>query len=356
MKIGFDAKRAFFNNSGLGNYSRGVIESLSKHYSQQAIHLFSPDGKNKITGGFSANHPIHYFTGPFKDYKRVKSTAKIASSLGIDLFHGLSNEIPSGLSQKRIKGVVTIHDLIFLKLPEYYKKVDRNIYLAKTKYAISNADLIITTSNQTKADIEAHFGAGDRCKTIYQHVSQFNKVPGKPVLTDPYLLYISSFEQRKNHKTLIEAFQKIAHQTNVNLICVGRPKETYSSIKALVDELNLSNRVKLISNASSEELQQYLSECHGFIYPSFYEGFGIPLLEAMQHGVPCACSDIPVFKEIAATDTLFFDPKSAIDISKAIIKLSKHNMDNRQIDTEHLRKFTAESHAKALMNSYLELF
>ena len=312
-------------------------------------------GKNKISGDFSAKHPTHFFTGTLKNIKRIKSSAKLASSLGIDVFHGLSNEIPSGLKPKKIKAVVTIHDLIFLKLPQYYKNIDRKIYKAKTQYAIDNSDLIITTSKQTKTDIEELFGAGNKCKTIYQHVSQFNTSTAKPVRENNYLLYISSFEQRKNHRTLFESFQKITSQTDVNLICVGRPRETFHDLQALITKLNLGDRIKLISDASSEQLHDYLSGCSGFIYPSLYEGFGIPLLEAMLHGVPCACSSIPVFKEIAAPGTLFFDPKSTIGISKAILELSKNSMENRFINTAHLNKFSAHSHAKSLMDSYIEL-
>ena len=139
------------------------------------------------------------------------------------------------------------------------------------------------------------------------------------------------------------------------MICVGRPRETFHDLQALITKLNLGDRIKLISDASSEQLHDYLSGCSGFIYPSLYEGFGIPLLEAMLHGVPCACSSIPVFKEIAAPGTLFFDPKSTIGISKAILELSKNSMENRFINTAHLNKFSAHSHAKSLMDSYIEL-
>jgi len=355
MKVAFDAKRAFFNNSGLGNYSRGVIECLNTFHPQLELHLFSPNGKNQISGKFSVQNTNHFFNGFLKKWKRIQRSSAIAQKLDIDLFHGLSNELPTRLHEKKIKSVVTIHDLIFLKLPEYYKALDRNIYLAKTKYAVKNADLIITTSEQTKHDLDELFGVGEKCRTIYQHVSQFEQASfGKSTIA-PYLIYISSFERRKNHKILLTAFNSIISKTDINLVLMGRPRETFEECKNYVQEQGLEKRVTFIPNASSAQIQNYLAQSNGFVYPSLYEGFGIPLLEAMQLGVPLACSNIPVFNEIAVSNTLFFDPNSIHEIAQTLLSLAKNHNENRIVDKEHLRKFSAETHANALNESYKNL-
>lgn len=354
MKIGFDAKRAFSNTSGLGNYSRGVIESLNAYHPTLDLHLFTPKKTNN--SDFGAGNNIHLTKTRLKSLERVFRTASQAKNVGVDVFHGLTNELPIGLGRKGIKSVVTIHDLIFLKFPQYYKPIDRAIYLAKTKYAIKHADLIITTSNQTKTDIEQHFPTANNCKTVYQHVSQFKNNARIVINEAPYLIYISSFEKRKNHLILLKAFNAVSAKTSINLVLIGRPKETLHEINSFIKDHHLKERVKVIPNAESQLIQSYLKQAEGFIYPSVYEGFGIPLLEALQFNLSIACSDLPVFREIAEEYANYFDPFSQQAIENAILTLSEGK--KKEISTEidlYLKKFSPETHANRLLESYQSL-
>ena len=137
MRIAFDAKRAFNNTSGLGNYSRYTISSLCKSYPEHSYHLYTPSINKGVD--FQSPHntelslPENFFAKQFTSYWRSVGLKKRLKRDKIDLYHGLSNELPLGISKSGIKSVVTIHDLIFMRLPELYKSFDRKVYLKKTK-------------------------------------------------------------------------------------------------------------------------------------------------------------------------------------------------------------------------------
>ena len=139
MKIGFDAKRAFFNRSGLGNYSRNVIQLLSQHYPQNDYFLYTPTTKGAISFIPTHQDNINILTpGRALDmlFKLYWRSFRLTDQLGddkIELYHGLSNELPKNIHKTRIKSVVTIHDLIFIRYPHLYKSIDRQIYYKKER-------------------------------------------------------------------------------------------------------------------------------------------------------------------------------------------------------------------------------
>ena len=157
MKIGYEAKRVFKNFTGLGNYSRSVIQTLAEAFPEDSFYLYTPQVTSNNRLDFLKTLKNVFVRTPstksFKAFWRSFGIAKDAQRDGIVLFHGLSHEIPFGLKSKKIKSVVTIHDLIFLIYPQYFKFVDRQIYHIKFSHACKNADTIIAISKQTKQDI-----------------------------------------------------------------------------------------------------------------------------------------------------------------------------------------------------------
>ncbi|MDX9705802.1 MAG: glycosyltransferase, partial [Weeksellaceae bacterium] len=174
MRIGFDAKRAFFNTSGLGNYSRSTIELLTKFYPQNDFLLFTPSIENAIDFKYPEKaeiiQPKHLIERTFKSWWRSFKMASSIAEHELDIFHGLSGELPIKAHKKsKAKLIVTIHDLIFLRFPEYYTSVDRNIYYQKAKYACEIADTIIAISEQTKSDLINFFKVDDKkIEVVYQ--------------------------------------------------------------------------------------------------------------------------------------------------------------------------------------------
>lgn len=162
MKIGFDAKRAFFNRSGLGNYSRNLLRALSLYYPDNQYLLYTTSKNTSLFNltdqNFIIKEPSGFLNKRLKSYWRSFSLTKQVKRDELNLFHGLSHELPYNIHKSGIKTVVTIHDLIFLRFPGLYKTFDRRIYLKKFKYACKIADLIIAVSKQTANDIQEFFG------------------------------------------------------------------------------------------------------------------------------------------------------------------------------------------------------
>ena len=336
MIIGFDAKRAFFNTSGLGNYSRNTIKLLSKYYNENTYFLYSPSLKNKINFIDSPNvifkKPDSLIGNSFKSYWRSFLLTQQLEKDNINIYHGLSNELPSKINKSKIKSVVTIHDLIFLRYPNLYKKIDREIYKKKFQYSCFAADKIIAVSNQTKADIVNFLNINEsKIEVVYQgcnlifkkKVDNFEKenILNKYKLPAQYILYVGTIEQRKNLLNLIKAVH--IGCINIPIVAIGKPTAYINKIKEYISINKLEKRVFLYHNVSIEELPVFYQMAEMFVYPSTFEGFGIPILEAFSCNCPVVLSNISCFKEVAKDAAEYFEPTSEISILKSIEKVTK---------------------------------
>ncbi|RYG19015.1 MAG: glycosyltransferase family 1 protein, partial [Chitinophagaceae bacterium] len=224
MRIGFDAKRYFLNSSGLGNYSRDLVRILETNYPDNTYIKYTPKVKDKfaITDNQSATIklPQSNFGRMFPSLWRRKGIVNDLKRDQIDIFHGLSGEIPLGLAKANVKSVVSIHDLIFLKFPELYKKIDRNIYNSKFKHAVNNADQIVAISEQTKTDIVDYYAIPQENITVIyqgchpsfkQEKTQKDKaeIRQKYKLPSNFLLNVGSIEPRKNALQIVKAITNI---------------------------------------------------------------------------------------------------------------------------------------------------
>jgi glycosyltransferase involved in cell wall biosynthesis len=318
MNIGFDAKRYFNNLTGLGNYSRSVIDALLKNAPENRYVLFAPKQEGKI---LPSGLEIAETRGKGSLWRVIGMKNDLIEK-GIQLYHGLSNEIPVGLAGSGIKTVVTIHDLIFKRFPDYYRFADRWIYNVKTNYAVRYADVIIAASETTAADIK-RFCKVDHKKVevVYQPVDDawYNISAASPV-KHPYLLYVSSFTQRKNHGGLIEAFSKIQKQTDLHLVLAGTAGETLKQCRSFVDHEKLGDRVHFFVDCDFQLLHSLVYGASLVVNCSFFEGFGIPLAEAAVCGRPMAVSGIPVFKEIAGKAARYFRPDNTDEMAAVIME------------------------------------
>ncbi len=318
MNIGFDAKRYFNNRTGLGNYSRSVVDALLKNYPENHYILFAPgqEGRTILPGLHVAESRSK---GSLWRFMGIKNDL---IKQGIQVYHGLSNEIPLRLAGSGIKTVVTIHDLIFKRFPGYYRFADRLIYNLKTAYAVRNADIIIAASETTSLDIQ-RFCKTDptRIKVIYQPVDDvWYEIPAESPVKSSYILYVSSFTQRKNHGTLIEAFAKIQKQTDLHLVLAGAGGETLMKCRSFVEAEKLSDRVHFFVDCEFSTLHSLVYGASLVVNCSFFEGFGIPLAEAAVCGKPMAVSEIPVFREIAGSSARYFNPNNSDEIAAVMLE------------------------------------
>ena len=329
MKIGFDAKRAFQNRSGLGNYSRDVIRSLHDNFPEHEYVMFSPESQtNLLQEKYTTNvisSKSNSKTG--QAYWRSFLVTKDIIESKIDIYHGLSNELPFNIKKASAKKVVTIHDLIFLEIPKLYPYIDRKLYQKKFWHSCKIADKIIATSEHTKKDIIKHFGINrDKIEVIYQtcnpgfaekiSAEKSKKVLSKYGLKNDYILNVGTLETRKNALNIIKAVYYFNMKTDV--VFVGRKTSYYKELRAYIDEHNMNDRIHFLSDVSNDELPAIYQNCKLFIYPSLYEGFGIPILEAFSSGVPVITSESGSPSEIAGDAAIQVDPLNSKHIGIAI--------------------------------------
>lgn len=333
MQIAFDAKRAFNNQSGLGNYSRNLLNALFKYYPENKYLLYTPRKKGEIFNPVNAccevKLPYRTVDKAFPSYWRSFSVINDLKKDQPDLYHGLSHEIPFGIEKTKIKSVVTIHDLIFFRYPELYKWADRFIYKKKFSYACNNADRIIAVSNQTANDIQEFFHIGpEKIDVVYQGYNTFFEIAKteeekhlirkKYSLPQNYVLYVGTIEKRKNLLSLIKAVHSAG--IDIPLVAIGRKTNYFNEIKTYIEKFNFKN-VYFIDTVKNEELSGFYQMANVFVYPSIFEGFGIPILEALVSGTPVITSRGGCFAEAGGPGSLYVNPLDIEEIGYSLKKI-----------------------------------
>ena len=369
MKIGFDAKRAFHNSTGLGNYSRDFIRILAEYYPNNKYYLYNPKPK-KIDrlpklDIIIERLPNTWFWKKISSIWRQGPVVEQVNTDGVEIFHGLSGEIPRGLKEKGIKSVVTIHDLIFVRYPELYKSIDRKIYFKKFKYAADNTDKIIAISEQTKNDIVEFLNVDEsKIEVVYQGCHNVFKedfsdkdkelLKAKYKLPDRFLLNVGTLEPRKNALSIVKAIKDI----ETNLVIVGRKTEYYNEIKNYITQHNLTDKVIFLEGLSLKELAVLYQSAELFIYPSVFEGFGIPIIEALFSKTPVITTKGGVFPEAGGPSTSYVEFNNIKALETEIKDLlSNESLRERKIEEglAFAQKFTDDQIAKEIFKVYNSL-
>ena len=368
MKIGFEAKRAFQNFTGLGNYARFVIKTLSENQPRNQYFIYAPKAvKNPQTNFLFDLKNVFVRTAPIKFLKlywRSKGIIEDLKKDKIELFHGLSHEIPIGLKKANIKSVVTIHDLIYLRYPQYFKWFDRKIYDYKFRSACKNADKIIAISEQTKRDIVHFFGTDiNKIEVIYQgcdavftikvSANQKTKIKQKYNLADDFLLCVGSIEIRKNQLLILKALNLLPQK--INLVLVGKQTEYVEIINDFIIKHKLENRVNILFNISFQDLSTIYQLAKIFIYPSRFEGFGIPILEALNSGVPVIATTGSCLEEAGGPASMYVSPDNEEELSQAILKIWESSSSQTEMilkGNEYALNFRDEKIAAELLKLY----
>lgn len=370
MKIGFDAKRALHNRSGLGNYSRSTLALLSRFYPENKYYLFSARNNFdlfQLSANQSIIEPESKLSTTFPSLWRTWGIRHQIENQKLDIFHGLSNELPFNIKRSGIKYIVTIHDLIFLRYPENYPFIDRQVYTIKFRHACKVADKIIATSESTKQDIICYFGTDPaKIEVVYQTcdpvfsvpVSQDtkNRIRKKYNLPDQYILYLGTIEKRKNALSLIKAY--LHENISIPLIIAGKKTAYLDEINVYLNQNTGSERIIFRHAIESVDLPALYQCASVFVYPSVFEGFGIPILEALYSGVPVITSTGSCFAETGGEAALYCNPHDTEELGKLMVKtLTDQDLSKAMIERglAHAQKFNEESVATNLMNIYLNV-
>ncbi|WP_407481358.1 glycosyltransferase family 4 protein [Elizabethkingia meningoseptica] len=364
MKIGYDAKRFFHNTSGLGNYSRDLIRTLSDYFPENQYFLFSKNTSERTKSLLERNNIFFKKISKGK-FARQTKMGKDAQNENCDIFHGLSGELPLKWGRKEIKKIVTIHDLIFLRYPKFYSFFDRKIHTWKFKSAAKEADLIIAISEQTKKDIITYFKTPEaKIRVVYQtchesfkqHFSgkEFNAVKEKFNLPEKFILNVGTIEERKNLFSVVKAIQG----TDIPLVVVGKGTKYSQRIEKFIAEHKMQEQVHFLTGVNMTELAQIYQLAEVFIYPSLYEGFGIPVIEALFSKTPVITSNTSCLPEAGGPDSLYINPENIQDIKSKILHLWENPDEGRRRAEKSFRfvqKFNEESIAKEVFQLYTEL-
>lgn len=365
MKIAYDAKRFFNNSSGLGNYSRDLVRILSKFYPQNNYILFN---KNISQRGAEilASENVNFLSLGSGKFSRQLEMGKKAQESGADIFHGLSGELPIKWTNKPIKKIVTIHDLIFLRYPDYYSFFDRKIHHWKFKKAAENADLVIAISEQTKKDIVKFLQIPERniC-VVYQGCHQAFKEKANEHLQQNlrkefnlparFLLTVGTIEPRKNLANILTAISG----TDLPLVVVGRKQEKYfREIQKIISKNNIQKHIFFLEKINTEELAELYKMADIFLYPSYFEGFGIPVIEALFSATSVITGNTSSLPEAGGSAAMYVDPKNPEDIRSKILFLWENESERKrraEIGLEYVKKFEDAQVAASLMKVYQDV-
>ncbi len=385
MNYGFDAKRAFQNTTGLGNYARDLLRILAqrrpghRYLAYGAGKAGAPAGAGEgpavcpVNGGGDWLVPGLERRGPDTTWGRCLPrlwrlcglTAQLRRD-GVQLFHGLSNELPLGLERSGVRSVVTIHDLIFERFPALFSPVDRRLYAWKYRSAVARADRIIAISGQTRDDLVELYGVNpSRIRVVHQGCRPAFQAPPAPGADDEvarrldlpprFLLCVGTVERRKNLELVVKALPGLP---GVPLLVVGRQTGYAGEVRALARRLGVEDRLRFTRTDCAGTLAALYRRCTVSVYPSRYEGFGIPIVEALFCGAPVVTTPGGACQEAAGPGAGYVGPDDVDGMRELLAALLADEGRRAEMSAagrRHARRFEDEAIAEGLDAVYREL-
>lgn len=380
MNIGFEAKRAYTNNTGLGHYSRTLITSLATYFANHQYYLFTPKLSNFFnTSSFQNIQTIVPTSFPatlFTAIWRSSWVKKDLKKLNIQLYHGLSHEIPLGIQHTNIASVVTMHDLIFERYQEQYNSMDVKIYRNKFKNACKNSNKIIAISKQTKADLIDFYKIEEEkiaicyqsCNPIFaqqetketlETIKQFYQLPNK------YFLYVGSIIERKNLLLICKALKMLQPTIKIPIVVIGEGGAYKKIIKQFLFSNGLENDVIFLSEKytndsfkTAKDFPAIYQQAIALIYPSIFEGFGIPVLEALWSKTPVITSNVSCMPETGGDAAMYVNPYSEMEMANAMEEIYKNDSLRESMIVKgisHAQNFTQEKCASEVFKVYKQI-
>ena len=312
-RIGYDAKRYFHNNTGLGNYSRTLVKDVQRLAPEIDAVLYDS-----------------------KSIERTFRLGRKAAGDGCRLFHGLSNELPRDIVRAGIPSIVTMHDVAWRTFPDMYTVFDRHIYDLKYGWSARHATHVVCISQSTKQDIMRFYGVPEeRISIIYQPVQrQFYTPMAREEAEErcnrqlPYtqgrdfVLTVGSINSRKNLLGMVKALEGLPPKERPLFVVVGNGREYRTKVERYIDAHGLRKYVRIESNIhDAETLQALYCRARCLMYPSFYEGFGLPVVEAALQRCPVITSNVSSLPEAAGPAAIQVDPCAVSQMANALRRL-----------------------------------
>ncbi|MCB0552217.1 MAG: glycosyltransferase family 4 protein [Phaeodactylibacter sp.] len=368
LRIGYDAKQLFNDFAGQGSYSRTLLANLAEYYPDNAYFLYAPRFTKSDDTSFFLNSALFNVQLPRRGptlYWRTLGLKRYLRKHKIGLFHGLVNELPLALQGTGIRSIVTIHDLIFLHYPQHYTLFNRKALDLKYRYACRQADHIVAISESTKRDIIHFYGiAPEKISVIYQSCSErfrqeraqktIEAVRRRHHLPEEYLLTVGAITARKNLMGTVRALQLLPDSLKLPLVVVGKGTAHKAKIQRYLQQNRLEKWVYFIE-ASFEDLPAIYQDASVFLYPSFFEGFGLPILEALFSETPVLTSNTSSLPEAGGPGAYLVDPAKPEQIAAGIEKILTDDAYRASLvenGSEYAQQFRGEPLAQQMMELY----
>lgn len=381
IHLGFDAKRALFNATGLGNYSRILLNALAQQYPNHQYYLYTPSGQMDIAAmRFQLSDNMHLRPPQGKitslwggDYWRTWGMTSQFKKDSLQVFHGLSHELPLNINSFGGKKIVTIHDLLPWRYPQQYATIDKQIYRYKWQKAVRSADVVVAVSEQTRHDLlhflevppqkvvvipppidPMYYDYGD--SMFLQHglfLQQEYDIPYS--IPNDYILYVGTINERKNLLSILQALEK---GVDIPLVIVGQGKgQYYASVEAFIRQRNWQNKkVFHLPNVQSKHLPAIYRCAKALVHTSIFEGFGMPIAEALLSRIPVIATAGAGFESVGGKGAIYVAPNDPEAIYNAIDTcVNDHNVRISLLveGWQHAQQYRAEFVAEQMMQLYL---
>lgn len=306
--IGIDARK--LDDFGIGTYIRNLIRAIAELDQENSFVLFVGERGAEALDDLPDNFQFLIERSPAYSLREFLALSWRLLRRRVDLYHATHYVLPAVVP---CRAVVTIHDIIHLLYPEYLPNPLAFLYAQRMiRRSLARGDRIIAVSQNTKTDLMDYFDTDPRkIRVVYQGVSdEFRqKIPERELgarltnlgISRPYLLFVGNPKPHKNLDNVIRAYARAAelHRFEAPLVCVGDRRGSQYKILGRAEQLGISEHIRLLGHVAQEELPALYQGATLFLYPTLYEGFGLPVVEAMASGVPVITSDTSALKEVA---------------------------------------------------------
>jgi len=372
MNIALDGMPLGSQLTGVGHYTLELARNLALAAPTDTFTLISPQPLLPSSLDAIQNH-----SAPNLSYVNLAPGALnrrwwsiglplYLSRSSFDLFHGTNYEIPLWT---RRPSVVTIHDLSLLLHSDAHERHLVRRARWRLPLMVKSASKIITPTNSVKKEVCETLGVDPEKVSVTPEAPRLSfrrrddteviKLRRRLGIEGPFVLYVGTIEPRKNLRRLVEAFEQLLRTTSLSpkLVITGGQGWLMDDFASLIRQKKLENLICLTGYLEDEELCGLYSSCKAFVYPSLYEGFGLPPLEAMACGAPVICSRIPALEETVGTAARLVDPHDVDELARAMIEmLSDERMREQyaRLSNDHVQKFSWEQTALKTLEAYRE--
>ena len=367
MNIGFDAKRLFFSDGGLGNYARSTVEVLLKYAPENHYTLFTPGEGNRYGFGTDGSvgvitpQGIRAWSGTL--WRRYAMSRAIRVS-GADIYHGLSGELPADILRAGVRSVVTVHDINFVRHPEFYTPFTRTMRTRLYMESCRKADRIIAISRSTAADLMDCWDIPpEKIDVVYQCCShkferivpdrQLRETAVKYSLPAEYIFSVGAMDERRNLLQVVRAMAE--GKLDVDLVACGRHTHYADKVVEFAARQGMGSRVHMLHEVDFDDLPALYQMASVFVFPSLCEGFCVPILEAFNSRVPVLTTSGGAFAEAGGDACLYVDPGSSEEIAAGLRRLMSDTALRKELisrGTAHARGFREPTAAEELMKVY----